>query len=46
LTPDATMDALVGPIVYRVLTGSPVPADLVDTLLDDLLKPRSGSHAG
>ncbi|MCU1642806.1 MAG: TetR family transcriptional regulator [Nocardia sp.] len=41
LGPDATMDALVGPIVYRALTGSSVPRDLVDTLVDDLLRPRS-----
>lgn len=32
LGPDATMDALVGPIVYCALTGSSVPRTLVDTL--------------
>ncbi|MFF7754452.1 TetR/AcrR family transcriptional regulator [Streptomyces sp. NPDC007971] len=41
LGPDATLDALVGPIVYRALTGSAVPRDLVDTLVDGLLRPRS-----
>ncbi|MCU1648738.1 MAG: TetR family transcriptional regulator [Nocardia sp.] len=41
LGPDATMDALVGPIVYRALTGSSIPRDLVDTLVEDLLRPRS-----
>ncbi|MCU1641725.1 MAG: TetR family transcriptional regulator [Nocardia sp.] len=41
LGPDATMDALVGPIVYRALTRSSIPRDLVDTLVDDLLRPRS-----
>ncbi|MFI6599384.1 TetR/AcrR family transcriptional regulator [Nonomuraea sp. NPDC050536] len=41
LGPDATMDALVGPIVYRALTGASIPHDLVDTLVEDLLRPRS-----
>ncbi|MGC0417258.1 TetR-like C-terminal domain-containing protein [Embleya sp. AB8] len=41
LGPDATLDALVGPIVYRALTGSSIPRDLVDTLVQDLLRPRS-----
>ncbi|MCS0603729.1 TetR/AcrR family transcriptional regulator [Streptomyces sp. LP11] len=40
LDPDATIDALLGPIVYRALTGSSVPGSLVDTLVDDLLRPR------
>ncbi|GAA4551092.1 TetR/AcrR family transcriptional regulator [Amycolatopsis samaneae] len=40
LGPDAVLDALVGPIVYCVLTGSSVPRGLVDTLFDDLLRPR------
>ncbi|MFI5779661.1 TetR/AcrR family transcriptional regulator C-terminal ligand-binding domain-containing protein [Nocardia sp. NPDC051570] len=38
---DATIEALVGPIVYCVLTGSSIPRDLLDTLFDDLLGPRS-----
>ncbi|MFI6902312.1 TetR/AcrR family transcriptional regulator [Nonomuraea sp. NPDC050394] len=42
LGPDATIDALIGPIVYRALTGSSVPGRLVDTLCEDLLRPRSG----
>ncbi|TDD92633.1 TetR/AcrR family transcriptional regulator [Actinomadura rubrisoli] len=40
LDPDATIDALVGPIVYRALTGSSIPSGLVDTLVADLLLPR------
>jgi AcrR family transcriptional regulator len=41
LGPDATMDALVGPIVYCALTGSSVPRALLDTLFEDLLRPRA-----
>ncbi|MFI6735383.1 TetR/AcrR family transcriptional regulator [Nonomuraea sp. NPDC050451] len=41
LGPDATIDALVGPIVYCALTGSSIPHGLVDTLVEDLLRPRS-----
>ncbi|MEU3825709.1 TetR family transcriptional regulator [Streptomyces sp. SID486] len=41
LGPDATMDALVGPVVYRALTGAAVPGDLLDTLVRDLLRPRT-----
>lgn len=41
LGPDATIDALVGPIVYCALTGSSIPRGLVDTLFEDLLRPRS-----
>ncbi|MEU8589450.1 TetR/AcrR family transcriptional regulator [Streptomyces sp. NPDC048664] len=40
LGPDATLDALLGPIVYRALTGASVPHALVDALVDDLLRPR------
>jgi AcrR family transcriptional regulator len=40
-SPDITIDALVGPIVYRALTGAPIPRGLVDTLFEDLLRPRS-----
>ncbi|RKN77640.1 TetR/AcrR family transcriptional regulator [Streptomyces klenkii] len=39
--PDATIDALIGPIVYCALTGSSIPSGLVDTLVEDLLRPRS-----
>ncbi|GAA1968063.1 TetR/AcrR family transcriptional regulator [Amycolatopsis minnesotensis] len=42
LGPDATIDALSGPIVYCALTGSAVPRGLLDTLFEDLLRPRSG----
>ena len=40
LGPDAAMDALTGPIVYRALTGAAIPDGFVDTLVDDLLRPR------
>ncbi|OXM53412.1 TetR family transcriptional regulator [Amycolatopsis thailandensis] len=36
---DATIDAVVGPIVYRALTGVSVSRSLVDALCDGLLKP-------
>lgn len=39
LSPDATIDALIGPIVYRALTGSAIPGGLVDTLAEELLRP-------
>ncbi|MFG2386983.1 TetR-like C-terminal domain-containing protein [Streptomyces avermitilis] len=38
---DATIDALVGPIVYCALTGASIPRGLVDTLVEDLLRSRS-----
>ncbi|MFG1796617.1 TetR/AcrR family transcriptional regulator [Nocardia sp. NPDC049149] len=38
---DATIDALIGPIVYRAMIGSPTPADLVETLFEDLLRPKA-----
>ncbi|MFI9402399.1 TetR/AcrR family transcriptional regulator [Nocardia sp. NPDC052316] len=38
---DAALDALVGPLVFRALRGSPVPRDLVDTLFEDVLRPRA-----
>ncbi|MDT0448025.1 TetR/AcrR family transcriptional regulator [Streptomyces hesseae] len=41
LGPDATIDALVGPIVYRALTGASIPSGLVDALVENLLRPRS-----
>ncbi|HEY3479609.1 MAG TPA: hypothetical protein VGL02_12000, partial [Streptomyces sp.] len=44
LAPDATMDALLGPIVYRALTGQSVPRGLVDTLVEDLLKPGTAER--
>ncbi|MFL5997263.1 MAG: TetR/AcrR family transcriptional regulator [Streptomyces sp.] len=40
LGPDATVDALLGPIVYSALTGASVPDGLVDALVEDLLKAR------
>ncbi|MGK5731694.1 TetR/AcrR family transcriptional regulator [Streptomyces sp. URMC 124] len=44
LGPDATMDALLGPIVYCALTGASIPEGLVDTLVEDLLLPRVGRN--
>ncbi|WP_371483242.1 TetR/AcrR family transcriptional regulator [Kitasatospora sp. NBC_00315] len=41
LGPDAAMDALLGPIVYRALTAEDISEDLVDTLAEDLLGPRA-----
>ncbi|MEV0531826.1 TetR/AcrR family transcriptional regulator [Kitasatospora sp. NPDC050463] len=41
LGPDAAVDALVGPIVYRALTGASIPRTLVDALVEDLLRPRA-----
>jgi AcrR family transcriptional regulator len=40
LSPDATIDALIGPIVYCALTASGVPRGLVDSLVEAILKPR------
>ena len=37
LGPDAALDALLGPIVYRALTGSSISLDVVDTLFEILL---------
>jgi len=34
---DAALDALSGPIVYRALTGAPVPRSFVDGLVADIL---------
>ncbi|WP_033344041.1 TetR/AcrR family transcriptional regulator [Catenuloplanes japonicus] len=40
LTPDATMDALTGPIVYGAMIDAPVGPELIDTLAESLLTPR------
>ena len=34
---DAALDALSGPIVYRALTGAPIPRSFVDGLVADIL---------
>ncbi|MFJ4895738.1 TetR/AcrR family transcriptional regulator [Streptomyces sp. NPDC088788] len=39
LSPDAALDAVMGPIVYCALTRRPFSSSLVDTLIDDLLRP-------
>ncbi|WP_433579894.1 TetR/AcrR family transcriptional regulator [Nocardia brasiliensis] len=39
---DAVLDALVGPLVYRAMTGASIPRELVDTLVDRLLAPVAG----
>jgi AcrR family transcriptional regulator len=38
LNVDATLDALIGPIVYRALTGAPVSRGFVDALVDRVLE--------
>jgi AcrR family transcriptional regulator len=38
LDPDAALDALIGPIVYRALTGAEIPPGLVDALADAVLR--------
>jgi len=40
VSPDALLDALVGPIVYRALTGAPVTPAFVDSLLARTLPPN------
>ncbi|HEY0276944.1 MAG TPA: TetR/AcrR family transcriptional regulator [Solirubrobacterales bacterium] len=35
---DATLDSLIGPIVYRALTGAPVTRGFVDALVDRVLE--------
>jgi AcrR family transcriptional regulator len=39
LNPDATLDALIGPIVYRALTGAKVSRPFVDGLVDRVFTP-------
>jgi AcrR family transcriptional regulator len=34
---DATLDALCGPVVYRALTGAPIPRSFADGLVTDVL---------
>ncbi|MGW5718506.1 TetR/AcrR family transcriptional regulator [Amycolatopsis sp. NPDC003865] len=43
LGPDAALDALVGPLVYAALTGAAVPRGMVNTLVEDVLKPSSAN---
>jgi AcrR family transcriptional regulator len=38
LNPDATLDALIGPVVYRALTGAKVSRAFVDRLVDRVLE--------
>ena len=38
LNPDATLDSLIGPIVYRALTGVKVSRPFVDSLVDRVLE--------
>lgn len=39
LNPDAALDALIGSIVYRALTGAPVSRGFVDGVIDSVLTP-------
>jgi len=41
---DAALDALCGPILYRALTGTPIPRAFIDGLIADVLE-RHGRHA-
>ncbi|MEU7045693.1 TetR/AcrR family transcriptional regulator [Streptomyces varsoviensis] len=41
LDADAALDALLGPILYRALTGTNTPDETVDTLFEALLRPRT-----
>jgi AcrR family transcriptional regulator len=38
---DATLDALIGPIVYRALTGAKISRPFVDALVDRVLNPEN-----
>lgn len=38
LNPDAALDALIGPLVYRALTGAPVSRGFVDAVIDRVLE--------
>jgi hypothetical protein len=38
---DATLDVLCGPILYRALTGTPIPRTFIDKLIADNLE-RAG----
>jgi AcrR family transcriptional regulator len=38
INPDAALDALIGPVVYRALTGAPVSRGFVDALVDRVLE--------
>ncbi|WP_405162743.1 TetR/AcrR family transcriptional regulator [Nocardia sp. NBC_01499] len=40
LDPDATLDALIGSIVYCALMGSSIAPALIDALVEDLLRPN------
>jgi AcrR family transcriptional regulator len=41
---DATLDALCGPIVYRALTGTPIPRAFIDGLIADSLERHLASR--
>jgi hypothetical protein len=34
----AALDALCGPVLYRALTGSPIPKSFIDGLIADVLE--------
>jgi AcrR family transcriptional regulator len=47
LDPDAAIDALVGPILYRALTGAPIPPAFIDGLIAATLgQPASAGQPG
>lgn len=41
LDSDLTMDMLLGPIIYRALTGAKISRSFVDVLFEEVLKPSS-----
>jgi AcrR family transcriptional regulator len=41
LDPDAALDALCGPVLYRALTGAEIPAAFIDGLIADTLERRA-----
>lgn len=43
---DATLDALCGPVVYRALTGAPIPQGFTDGLVDTILGSASPADLG
>jgi len=43
---DAALDALVGPILYRALTGASIPRTFIDGLIADSLERHVGQGEG
>jgi len=45
LDTDAALDALCGPVLYRALTGVPIPRTFIDGLIADILERRAAAAA-